>query len=122
MIESFLTETCHISQRQDDTSDTWNDFDYTTSEEVDCRFMSKAGATVKTDKGEDVVISGYILLPNSVNIDEYDRIIYDDYLYEIIPDIAKRKGLISDDVSHYKVAVRRRRPHGEDDVSIKSNR
>jgi len=117
MIESLLCETCKIYERQSGTEDEWNEFTFTPSEDKKCLFLNKAGELVKTDTGNDVVISGFLLMKEEPN--PQDQLIYDSYIYDIVPTGKMHQiDLITGDAEYYKIAVARRRPYQEEAETI----
>jgi hypothetical protein len=119
MIEGLFNRKCKILRRLDNTRDSFNNYQYQLSDDVDCIFKERMGAYIKGSDSNDIVITGILILIESVN--EYDKFVIDNYEYDIAKGgIQEIRDPVNDEVSHRRIAVIRRRLYSEESVTINS--
>ena len=118
MIDSMFPETCQILSRQEGTRDSWGNYQYNPSDTVPCLFKNVTGRLIETARIINKPISGFMFLVNEVK--EGDKIIYDDYEYEIVGGgISKLKDFISGKVECYRIAVEKRKAYPDEKIPVK---
>lgn len=117
MVESLLNTTCKTLQRVPDSRDSWGNYQFNPSDDVDCLFIDQTGRTIKNAKGEDVVINGAFVMVEEIT--EVDKILYDGYEYEIVSGgIEKHQDILTGELEYYRVNVIKRRAYGEESVTV----
>jgi hypothetical protein len=121
MISSLFNKTCQILQRQepqyDTNNDRWNEFQYSLGKEISCLFIDKLGKVIKDSRGEDIQISGYIYLDETIT--EIDKILMEGYEYEIIGGgVSYNEDIITGENEYYRLTVIRRRLYSEGKIAV----
>ena len=122
MIDALFNTTCQILTRQTTVTgqaamDSWNKYQYAPGDDIPCIFINKEGKVVRDSKGEDVYISGIFVMAKPIT--EVDKILFDGYIYDIIPGgIIYDYDLISGRVDYYRITTVRRREYLENQITI----
>jgi len=105
MIESLLCQTCTILHRQTDSRNSFNEYSYSTEEDVKCFGVSLRDKDVKDDKA--INLSFFIRLYLKVEIKAFDKVIYRDNTYIILDGgVEKSIDIITGEVQFYMVDLR----------------
>jgi hypothetical protein len=108
---------CKILQRDSNSKDSFGNYSYTLSDERSCLFLNEEGTRVTVAGAKDIIISGMFYL--SANINEYDRILFDDYIYDVVKGgVLRKKSYLTGRTEYYKVYVERRRLFNENEITI----
>ena len=118
MIENIFNTTCQILKRESSSKDSWGNWQYNPGNEVNCLFIDRTGVKIRDSKGDEVIISGKFILTDV--IDEVDKILFEEYEYEIVPGgIEKKQDILTGEIEGYGVNVIRRRKYGEKSVTVR---
>lgn len=118
MINSLLCETCTIKHRQEDSRDSFNQYDYWLEEAIPCIGLNIIGSEKQEIQSITVVDNITLFLTKEVLIG--DKIIYDSFEYDIIVGgIVKGRDIVSGNVEYYVISLEKRTAHPPEAVEIK---
>jgi len=118
LIDNLLVETCIIKHRQEDSRDSFNQYDYWLEEDVPCLLL--VNRELRKENGQAIGITETTNLYLVKEVTEKDRIIYDGYEYQIaVGGVRKERDIVSGNVEYYVVDLERTTAHPPDMVEIK---
>ena len=113
MIESLEKDICEIWRRQASGKygvKSADKYDLFASDEP-CLFLPSTGEEVINDEaGNDIVVDGKLRSVNEIK--STDRIVLDDYNYDVIR-VKEKINLMTETIEYYEAVLARRRKHAE---------